>query len=50
MKIFLMICLLLAVSACFHSGDFTPERHAIHDMGRPDCAKTPERCVDGYPW
>ena len=41
--------MLLALGAC-KVGEFTPERHQIYDLGRPDCEKQPERCINGVPW
>ncbi len=46
---YLALIALLLLTACT-VGEFTPERHAMYDEGRPDCQKTPERCVNGYPW
>lgn len=51
MKIIMMLLAILTIAACeIKVGEFTPERHRLHDLGRPDCEKTPEKCVDGVPW
>ncbi len=42
-----LICLL---AACVKAGEFSPERHAQYEQGKPDCSKTPERCIKGVPW
>ena len=42
--------LLVLLSACVEVGEFTPERHAEHELGHPDCQKTPERCIEGVAW
>lgn len=45
--VLLFLCLL---SGCVKVGEFTPERHAQHELGTPDCNKTPEKCINGIPW
>ena len=50
MKKFLTLLLVVFLSACVQVGEFTPERHAQHETGRPDCNITPERCINGVPW
>ncbi len=49
MKVFLPLFAVLLLVAC-KAGEFTPERRALYELNRPDCQKTPERCVGDYPW
>ncbi len=49
MKVFLGLFALFLLVSC-KVGEFTPERHALYDLNRPDCEKTPEKCINGYPW
>ncbi|MBQ9731546.1 MAG: hypothetical protein IJV97_00460 [Alphaproteobacteria bacterium] len=48
MKYFLLIFFLL-LSAC-QVGELTPEREALYTKNTVDCNKTPQKCIDGYPW
>lgn len=48
-KLFLLM-MCLALSSCVSVGEFTPERNAQYEMGKPDCNKTPEKCINGVPW
>ena len=50
MRIFLSLILLLALSACIEAGEFSPERHALHEYGHPDCQVEPQKCVNGVAW
>ena len=50
MKKVIMFLLIAILSACVKAGEFTPETHALYEMGKPDCEKTPERCYKGIPW
>ena len=50
MKKFLLVLFILFLSGCIEAGEFTPERHALHSVGHPDCDQTPEKCVEGVPW
>lgn len=50
MKRLVILMLVVILSGCFKAGEFTPERHALYEMGQPDCDKTPEKCIDGVPW
>ncbi len=49
MKKYLLFTLLLMLCAC-KVGEFPPGRHEVYDLGRPDCEKQPERCINGVPW
>lgn len=50
MKRVFALILVVFLSACMQVGEFTPERHAQHEMGHPDCDEMPERCINGVPW
>ena len=50
MKTFLVLLMIVALGACVRVGEFTPERHAQYEMGKPDCNKTSEKCINGIPW
>lgn len=49
MKNLFVLFLLIVLSSCT-IGDFPPERNRLHEAGRADCQKTPEKCIDGVPW
>ncbi len=50
MKKIFVFCIIVLLSACVKVGEFTPERHAQYELGKPDCNKTPEKCINGIPW
>ncbi len=50
MKYLLVLFFVLFLSGCIQVGEFTPERHAQYELGKPDCNKTPEKCINGIPW
>ena len=50
MKSLLILLMIVTLGACVKVGEFTPERHAQYEMGKPDCNKTPEKCINGIPW
>jgi hypothetical protein len=50
MKKILLVLLVIILSACVKAGEFTPQVYELHEMGKPDCEKTPERCYKGIPW
>ncbi len=50
MKKICVFVLLILLTACVKVGEFTPERHAQYEQGKPDCNRTPERCINGIPW
>jgi hypothetical protein len=49
MKNILILILVLFCSACV-AGEFTPQRHAQHEYGHPDCKTNPEKCINGVAW
>lgn len=49
MKKYLLLVVLLMLCAC-KVGEFAPGRHELYDQNRPDCARQPDRCIDGVPW
>jgi len=49
-KLLWFVCCLMLSACSVKVGEFTPERHALYSEGQPDCDKTPERCINGYPW
>ncbi|MBR4105926.1 MAG: hypothetical protein IKK52_01325 [Alphaproteobacteria bacterium] len=49
-KTLLIFVVLSFLSGCISVGEFTPKRHAQHEVGHADCEKTPDRCVNGIPW
>ncbi len=49
MRYLLAILVLFGLGACT-VGDIPPERQALYDSNKPDCNKTPEKCIHGYPW
>ncbi len=49
MRFMFAAVLLLLLGAC-QVGDIPPEREALYNSNTPDCSKTPEKCVHGYPW
>lgn len=48
-NLLLLLLVVCGLSAC-KVGDFPENRRAMYEMGQADCEKTPERCVQGYPW
>lgn len=50
MKKAIALILLVVLTGCVRVGEFTPERHAQYELGKPDCDKTPEKCIKGVPW
>lgn len=48
-KIWLLIFVLI-LGGCVKAGEFTPEAYELHNMGKVDCEKTPEKCHNGIPW
>lgn len=50
MKKLLIAAFIIFLSGCMQVGKFSPERHAQHELGRPDCDVTPEKCIHGVPW
>lgn len=50
MRKVLSLILLLMLTACIEAGKFSPERHALHEYGHPDCQATPEKCVNDTAW
>ncbi len=50
MKKLMVLLLISLLGGCFQAGEFTPERHAVYEMGQPDCDTTPDRCINGVPW
>lgn len=49
MRILILFTVLLGLGACT-AGNIPPERQALYDSNKPDCNKTPEKCIHGYPW
>lgn len=49
MKKVFLFAVLLVLSSC-QIGDFEPHRNQLHELNKTDCSKTPERCINGYPW
>ena len=49
MRFMIVVLLLVAVAGC-KVGDFGEDRLSEYELNRPDCQKTPDRCIDGYPW
>ncbi len=50
MKKICLVALILMLGACVRAGDFSPERHAQYEIGKPDCDKTPQKCINNVPW
>ena len=48
-SILYLFAVLLALCSC-QVGDFEPHRNQLHELNKTDCGKTPERCINGYPW
>jgi len=46
---YILFFALLMISAC-QVGELTPEREALYQKNTTDCHKTPEKCINGYPW
>lgn len=49
MRLVMALLMLLTVAAC-KVGDFGEDRFKQYELNQPDCEKTPDRCIDGYPW
>lgn len=52
MRKILLICLLL-LSGCVEAGEFTPERHRLHDLNRTEtCSQDARKCIPDtdIPW
>ena len=50
MKKLFMLFLIVFLAACVKVGEFTPERHADYELGKPNCETNPEKCIKGIPW
>ena len=51
MKKLAILFFIVLLSGCVVKvGEFTPERHAQHEVGKPNCEKTPDKCIHGVPW
>ncbi|MBR2033154.1 MAG: hypothetical protein IKA03_00595 [Alphaproteobacteria bacterium] len=51
MKLCFMFLALMTLTACsFEVGDFGEKRQSWYDKNTVDCNKTPNKCVNGYPW
>ena len=46
-KVFFIVTILSFITACV-AGEFTRERHQLHNMGKSGiCEKAPNRCIEG---
>ncbi|MBQ8677081.1 MAG: hypothetical protein IJ529_01270 [Alphaproteobacteria bacterium] len=45
-----ILALILVLCGCIEVGKFTPERHALHEYGKPNCEHQPDRCINGVAW
>ena len=48
-----IIMVLLTLCSCVKAGEFTPQRHHLHEMNRTEtCAQDSRKCIPGtdIPW
>lgn len=53
MKKAVIICGILLLMGCVKAGEFTPERHRLHDLNRTEtCAQDSRKCIPdtNIPW
>lgn len=53
MKKTIIICGILLLMGCVKAGEFTPERHRLHDLNRTEtCTQDSRKCIPdtNIPW